>query len=271
MRSRGGGSAGVRALAPASSRARLGRRGPRARLLAAVAAIARSGALIATAAGAQDDPGGADVPILLDTTVVTATRAPTALRDVPAAISVVDQRAIQEARPTVSLAEPLNRVPGVFVQDAGNQAQGPRIQIRGFGTRAAFGIREIRVLLDGLPETLPDGQTELGDVDLDSIARIEVLRGPASSLYGNASGGVIQLFTEDAPEVPQIDDAHARRLVRPAQDLAEGRGARRRRRAVRAGLVLLDRRLPRSRERVRRQPQREAARRPRRDDARDAS
>ena len=145
------------------------------------------------------------MPILLDTTVVTATRSPTSLRDVPAALSVVDQRAIQEGRPTVSLTEPLSRVPGVFVQDAGNQAQGPRIQIRGFGTRAAFGIREIKVLLDGMPETLPDGQTELGDVDLESIARIEVLRGPASSLYGNASGGVIQLFTEDAPDEPQIE------------------------------------------------------------------
>lgn len=146
-----------------------------------------------------------EAPLRLDATVVTATRTPTSLRDVPAAVSVVDQRAIQEARPTVSLAEPLNRVPGTFVQDAGNQAQGPRIQIRGFGTRSAFGIREIRVLLDGLPQTLPDGQTELGDVDLESIARIEVLRGPASSLYGNASGGVIQLFTEDPPDVPTIE------------------------------------------------------------------
>lgn len=144
-------------------------------------------------------------PLSLDETVVTATRTPTSLRDVPAAVSVVDRRAIQEARPTVSLSEPLNRVPGMLVQDAGNQAQGPRIQIRGFGTRAAFGIREIRVLLDGLPETLPDGQTELGDVDLESIARIEVLRGPAASLYGNASGGVIQLFTEDPPETPSVE------------------------------------------------------------------
>ncbi len=166
------------------------------------AARAQDAAAPVAAAAAEDT---ATAPIRLDATVVTATRAPAALRDVPAAVSVVDERAIQEGRPTVSLAEPLNRVPGVLVQDAGNQAQGPRIQIRGFGTRAAFGIREIRVLLDGLPETLPDGQTEIGDVDLESIARIEVLRGPASSLYGNASGGVIQLFTEDAPEVPQIE------------------------------------------------------------------
>lgn len=173
---------------------------------------AASGGPPESATASSDAPARGDAsartdttPILLDTTVVTATRAPTSLRDVPAAVSVVDQRAIQDARPTVSLSEPLNRVPGTFVQDAGNQAQGPRIQIRGFGTRAAFGIREIRVMLDGLPETLPDGQTELGDVDLESIARIEVLRGPASSLYGNASGGVIALFTEDPPETPTVE------------------------------------------------------------------
>ena len=188
-------------MTPGWLRARRGRRW----LATASRVLLAAGALLAHARVAAQDDAGDRLPILLDTTVVTATRAPTSLRDVPAAISVVDQRAIQEARPTVSLAEPLNRVPGVLVQDAGNQAQGPRIQIRGFGTRAAFGIREIRVLLDGLPETLPDGQTEIGDVDLDSIARIEVLRGPASSLYGNASGGVIQLFTEDAPEAPQIE------------------------------------------------------------------
>lgn len=179
-------------------------------LMVALGAVATPCAARAQDEVAPSDPAvttadAAAAPIQLDATVVTATRVPTALRDVPAAVSVVDERAIQEGRPTVSLAEPLSRVPGVLVQDAGNQAQGPRIQIRGFGTRAAFGIREIRVLLDGLPETLPDGQTEIGDVDLESIARIEVLRGPASSLYGNASGGVIQLFTEDAPEAPQIE------------------------------------------------------------------
>jgi len=174
----------------------------------------RQGAAVEGSSSAHDDgarwlaPGAPDVaefPIRLDATVVTATRAPAPLRDVPAAVSVVDERAVQEGRPTVSLTEPLSRVPGTFVQDAGNQAQGPRIQIRGFGTRAAFGIREIKVLLDGLPETLPDGQTELGGVDLESIARIEVLRGPASSLYGNASGGVLQLFTEEPPATPQIE------------------------------------------------------------------
>lgn len=182
---------------PAGRRVRAGTR-------AGVVLVLTTALVLAAGLAPAADEGDV-APLRLDTTVVTATRAPTELRDVPAAVSVVDERAIHEARPTVSLSEPLNRVPGVFVQDAGNQAQGPRIQIRGFGTRAAFGIREIKVILDGLPETLPDGQTEIGDVDLDAIARIEVLRGPASSLYGNASGGVIALFTEDPPEVPAVE------------------------------------------------------------------
>ena len=144
-------------------------------------------------------------PLILDPVVVTATRLPERLADVPAAISVVEQSDIQDARPTVSLDEPLNRVPGVFVQNSDNFAQDFRIQIRGFGTRAAFGVREIKVLVDGLPETLPDGQTELDGLDLGAVSRIEVLRGPASSLYGNAAGGVIQLFTEDGPDVPAAE------------------------------------------------------------------
>ncbi len=137
--------------------------------------------------------------------VVTATRTEQSLAEVPAAISVVDSDDIQDARATLSLAESLNRVPGVFIQDSGNFAQDVRLQIRGFGTRAAFGIREVRVLVDGLPETQADGQTQLDSVDLGSIDRIEVLREPAASLYGNASGGVIQLFTEDGPAEPWAD------------------------------------------------------------------
>lgn len=145
---------------------------------------------------------GETPPADVERIVVTATRREEPLAGVPAAISVIDVRNIQDARPTVSLSEPLNRVPGVFVQDSGNFAQDVRIQIRGFGTRAAFGIREIRVLVDGLPETMADGQTQLDAVDLGAIERIEVLREPASSLYGNAAGGVIQLFTEDGTDEP---------------------------------------------------------------------
>lgn len=138
----------------------------------------------------------------LEPTVVTATRLAQPLGDVPASVSIVEGLDVQGGQRGVGLEESLDRVPGVLVQSSENFAQDARIQIRGFGTRSAFGIREVRVLLDGLPETQPDGQTQIDDIDLASIARIEVLRGPAGALYGNASGGVVQLFTEDAPAVP---------------------------------------------------------------------
>ena len=152
-----------------------------------------------------EEPSAAPPPVLIEPVVVTATRMPQPQAEVPAAISVVQQPDSQDGRQTVGVDEVLNRVPGVFVQNSGNFAQDERIQIRGFGTRAAFGTREIRVLVDGLPETLPDGQTELDAVDLGAMQRIEVLRGPAAALYGNASGGVIQLFTEDGPQQPYAE------------------------------------------------------------------
>lgn len=141
----------------------------------------------------------------LEPVVVTATRSATPLTDVPAAVSVVEQSDIQLGQPTITLDEALNRVPGLFPQNNFNFSQDQRLSIRGFGTRAAFGIREIKLIVDGLPETSPDGQTEIDTLDLGSVRRIEVLRGPASSLYGNASGGVINIITEDGPSRPFLE------------------------------------------------------------------
>ena len=141
----------------------------------------------------------------LEPVVVTATRSNTPLTNVPAAVSVVEQSDIQLGQPTITLDESLNRVPGVFPQNNFNFAQDQRLSIRGFGTRAAFGIREIKLIVDGLPETSPDGQTEIDTLDLGAVRRIEVLRGPASSLYGNASGGVINIVTEDGPTTPFLE------------------------------------------------------------------
>ena len=141
----------------------------------------------------------------LDPVVVTATRTETPLANVPAAVSVVDQGDIQLGQPTIGLDESLNRVPGVFIQNAFNFSQDQRISIRGFGTRAAFGVREIKLVVDGILETSPDGQSETDNIDLGSAQRIEVLRGPASSLYGNASGGVISVTTEDGPTRPFLE------------------------------------------------------------------
>jgi iron complex outermembrane recepter protein len=137
-----------------------------------------------------------------DTLQVTVTRGLRALTRVPAAVSVVGEEAIALGQPGLSLEESLRRVPGVVIDHRHNYSVGDRIAIRGFGTRAAFGVRGVRVLADGIPLTTPDGQTNLNNLDFASASRIEVIRGPASSLYGNAAGGVISVTTEEPPHVP---------------------------------------------------------------------
>src|SRR3954470_21946514 len=128
---------------------------------------------------------------------VTATRTEANPFDVPAAVSVIDGDAIHgSARPEVSLSESLAAVPGVAARDRQNFAQDLQLSIRGFGARSTFGVRGVRMYVDGIPATLPDGQGELSHADLASTDRIEVLRGPFSVLYGNSSGGVLQFFTE---------------------------------------------------------------------------
>ena len=97
----------------------------------------------------------------------------------------------------INLSESLGGVPGLLARDRQNYAQDVQISVRGFGARSTFGIRGVRLYVDGIPATLPDGQGQLSNVDLGSADRIEVLRGPFSALYGNSSGGVIQVFTED--------------------------------------------------------------------------
>ena len=109
---------------------------------------------------------------------------------------------IQLARQQLALDESLSRVPGVFMQNRYNFAQDLRVSIRGFGARAQFGIRGIKILVDGIPETLPDGQGSVDSIDLGATSTIEVLRGPSSSLWGNASGGVISVTTENPGAEP---------------------------------------------------------------------
>jgi iron complex outermembrane receptor protein len=119
----------------------------------------------------------------------------------PAAVTAVSRAALQDAQLTVGLDEALAVVPGVVVNNRGTFAVGSRIAVRGLGVRAQFGVRGVRMLQDGIPLTMPDGQTNINNLDLGSAGRIEVLRGPASSLYGNAAGGVIAIETEPAPAV----------------------------------------------------------------------
>ncbi len=141
----------------------------------------------------------------LDEVVVSASRAGQRNFDAPAAIQTVDRATIENAGPQVNLSESLNRVPGLTILNRQNYAQDLQVSIRGFGARSAFGIRGIRLLIDGIPATTPDGQGQGSSVSLTSTDRIEVLRGPLAQMYGNSSGGVIQAFTRDAPAQPEFD------------------------------------------------------------------
>ena len=139
---------------------------------------------------------------VLEEVVVTATRIPADPENLPFAVSSVGRDAIQRGRQQLGLDEALVAVPGVFFQNRYNFAQDLRIAIRGFGARANFGIRGIRIFADDIPQTLPDGQGSVDAIDLGSVQQIEVIRGPFSSVYGSASGGVINIRTEDGPEDP---------------------------------------------------------------------
>ena len=140
----------------------------------------------------------------LETVVITANRAEQRSFDAPAAIDAVNRETIEGAGPQVNLSESLNRIPGLTILNRQNYAQDLQLSIRGFGSRAAFGLRGIRLLIDGIPATTPDGQAQASSISLSSTDRIEVLRGPLAQLYGNASGGVIQAFTRNAPESPEL-------------------------------------------------------------------
>ena len=136
--------------------------------------------------------------------VVSASRIEQRSFDAPAAIVSIDRETIENAGPQVNLSESLNRVPGLTILNRQNYAQDLQVSIRGFGARSAFGIRGIRLLVDGIPATTPDGQGQGSSISLTSTERIEVLRGPLAQLYGNSAGGVIQAFTREAPAQPEV-------------------------------------------------------------------
>ena len=131
--------------------------------------------------------------LVLEELTVSATRLESSIKQSPYAISSLDFSLKQDILQQLSFQEYLKGVPGLFSLNANNYAQDLRISIRGFGARAAFGIRGIKLMVDGIPETTPDGQGQLDNLNLLSVDRVEILRGPASVLYGNASGGVINI------------------------------------------------------------------------------
>ncbi len=140
----------------------------------------------------------------LSPVVVTATRVEQDSFDLPMAIDQVDKSVIQDSQLRMTLSESLARVPGITAQNRNQMAQDPQISSRGFGARSAFGVRGIRVYVDGIPLSMPDGIGNPGSVDLDTVGSIEVMRGPFSAMYGNSSGGVIQMFSNTIPATPYI-------------------------------------------------------------------
>lgn len=142
----------------------------------------------------------------LDTVVVTVTRSGgTSVLSSPFALSVIAPDSLRPGQRHSAIDEMLSAVPGLWVSNRNNPSQDPRLSIRGFGARSAFGVRGVRVLRDGIPLTLPDGQTPLDYLSLESVGRVEVIRGSASALYGNASGGVIDIRTSAPPAGAEIE------------------------------------------------------------------
>ena len=152
--------------------------------------------LLPAAALAAADPEPPDsTAYTAPVVVITATRDAAPLDRLPLAVSAVGRERFAPGEKALSLAEALRQVPGLLVSERNNWSLGPRLTARGLGARAAFGVRGVKVLLDGVPLTTPDGQTQLGNIDLAAAGRVEVLRGPNSSLYGNAGGGVVSIQT----------------------------------------------------------------------------
>lgn len=175
---------------------------PLAWIAAALCALAilLPGAAIGQAAA----PPSRSKPRSLPTIVVTATRIPEPAFDVPASITAVRIGNPGDDSPGINASEYLRAVPGVLARDRQNYAQDEQISIRGFGSRATFGVRGVRLYTDGIPATMPDGQGQVSNFDFAGADRIEVLRGPFSALYGNSSGGVIQIFSADGSDPPEV-------------------------------------------------------------------
>ena len=169
-------------------------------------------------AQAQDRARG-ETDKTLGEVVISASRAEQRRFDAPGAIDSVQVDPFRSASPLVNLSELMGSVPGLQIRDRQNFAQDLQLSVRGFGTRSTFGVRGVRILIDGIPATMPDGQGQAATASLTSARRIELLRGPLAQLYGNAAGGVLQVFTKDPPITPD----------RPEYSLSAGGGSDRQR------------------------------------------
>ncbi|WP_313302584.1 TonB-dependent receptor [Diaphorobacter sp.] len=166
----------------------------------------------------------------LPSVAVTSTLEAVTLDRTSASIVVVDGEKARDRQWQVNLSEALPGVPGLLLQNRQNYAQDLQLSIRGHGARSTFGVRGVQIFVDGIPSTMPDGQGQIGNVDLSSAERIEVMRGPYSTLYGNASGGVVNIHTERGEGAPLVQSTMAlgsngqKRLGLKAQGEAQGIG-----------------------------------------------
>jgi iron complex outermembrane recepter protein len=158
-------------------------------------ALAAAAVLLLAAPGARAQTTLSADPAATETIVVTGSLRERRVVDAPYAITAIDGEALRRAGPMINLSEALGQVPGLTVNNRNNYAQDLQISARGFGARAGFGVRGLRLYTDGVPATMPDGQGQVAHFDLAGAERVEVLRGPFSVLYGNSSGGVIALFS----------------------------------------------------------------------------
>nr|WP_199737368.1 TonB-dependent receptor PqqU [Erwinia psidii] len=139
-------------------------------------------------------------PSRSDSLIVIKSRKGLSELDTPAAVSVLSGQDLRSSTPQVNLSESLAGIPGLQIQNRQNYAQDLQLSVRGFGSRAMYGVRGVRVYVDGIPATMPDGQGQTSNIDINSIGKVEVLRGPYSALYGNASGGVVNIESESGSQ-----------------------------------------------------------------------
>jgi len=156
-------------------------------------------AVLLSPAAAQTNP-----PVRLDPIIVTGSPDETTSFNVPYSVDAARVNPTAIAQPGVNVSEALVGVPGLVIQNRQNYAQDLQISIRGFGARSAFGVRGVKLIADGIPATNPDGQGQAATFNLDTAERIEVLRGPFATIYGNHAGGVIQLFSRDGQGDPLV-------------------------------------------------------------------
>ena len=145
-----------------------------------------------------------ETPLILDPSVVTGSRSASPTFDLPYSVDSISREQISDGQLGINASEVLSRVPGLVVQNRQNYAQDLQISSRGFGARSAFGVRGLKLIADGIPASTPDGQGQAATFNLDTAERIEVLRGPAATLYGSNAGGVIQMFSRDGEGPPRI-------------------------------------------------------------------